>query len=99
MLRRAWEQSRARVVCADGRARIFPVESPGRTPKSCHSYKVNNVTRTARPAGYYVDHNSHGFSLIVEFGNDEAESLGLFPTKAEALAARDALRSLHRGGR
>ena len=62
-------------------------------------YIVKNATRTVRPAGYYVDHNSHGFSLIVEFGNDEAESLGLFPTKAEAVAARDALRTLRKGAR
>lgn len=47
-----------------------------------------------RPAGYYVDHNSHGFSLILEHGDGEADSLGLFPSRIEASDARDALRSL-----
>jgi hypothetical protein len=44
---------------------------------------------------YTITHNSHGFALVREHGDpDEAELLGTFPTRIEAVVCRDALLAL-----
>lgn len=41
-----------------------------------------------------VKHTSHGYELVLELGNGEAELIGYYPTRKEANDVRNALRSL-----
>jgi hypothetical protein len=52
---------------------------------------VNNATH---PVRYFVSHNSHGFNLVAVIDADNHESLGLFPSRAEANDALETIRTL-----
>jgi hypothetical protein len=42
-------------------------------------------------------YTSHGWEIVLEMGDGEAELIGYYPSKAEAFAVLDVLKSLRSG--